>query len=310
MIKSILITSLLILCTVNAYAIGTQTKIIDEKPFTYASDLSEEAKTELFKRFTNTTAVVDKSAADFAYINDVLAYEESGVAAATLAEYQNSFPEASRLFGRLINQSKSAIARYTRDFTAINNYARTGIATGADDFVADLADTQMYMNNLDTGLKHLPRYTGTSYRYTRDFGIGRKLTSGEIKVGDVVADKAYQSTSSNLNFMNSSKAEQFYGSADDLVFYEIEGVNGRFLPTNFTAYGPAKNQFEVLFPRNTAFKIDGYSQFKKVMTSGGVARERVVTYIKVSEVESDPEVMESALTSHSGELINAVSCIE
>ncbi|MBE0367824.1 ADP-ribosyltransferase [Pseudoalteromonas aurantia] len=310
MIKAMLTVSMLIICSASTYAQNTQTHIIDGKSFTYASDLSEEAKTALFERFANTTANVEKSTANTAYINDVFAYEDSGAALTTLAEYENSFPEASRLFGRLIAQSKSAIARYTQDFKAINNYARTGVPTGPNGVAADLADTQMFMNNLDTGLQHLPKYTGTSYRYTQDLGIGNKLVSGEIKIGDVVADKAYQSTSSNLNFMNAPQAEQFYGNADDLVFYEIEGQNGRFLPTNFTSGGVAKNQFEVLFPRNTAFKIDGYSQFRKTMTSGGIAKERNVTYVKVSEIESNPEIMEGALASHSGELINAPSCVE
>lgn len=232
-----------------------------------------------------------------AYTRDFLTSTEDGSAARFEKAFNDSFTFRERTFTNRLVNSRKAISNYTNQFTEINSFSRTGTAVGSSGAESTTFNTRT-IDRLDRGIEHLPKHEGISYRATRDFGMGERLERGEVGVGDIVADAAYQSSSSNLNFSTSSRGTQFLGGSDESVLYELNGRSGASIPFNPKFSSVGSNQFEVTFPRNTGFRIEGHSTF----TAEIAGREKTITYVRATEVEASgsAEVLEDAVASHSG----------
>lgn len=270
----------------------------DGSRVTVSDSLSPAAQEDIVNSFNNVKSAFARSASERinALADDAIAYNTNGTANTVEEAFTKNFTFRERTFTNRVANSTRAISDYTGQFTQINSYARTGTAVAPGGAEATSFNTRT-IDRLDRGLEKLPKNEGASYRATQDYGIGSKLESGELGTGDVVADAAYQSTSSNLNFTASPSSEQFFGNTDRAVLYELRGRNGATLPFK-SGFSQASNQFEVVYPRNTGFEIEGHSTFTAVLDG----KEKTVTYIRASEVEASgsAEVLEDAVASHSG----------
>lgn len=173
----------------------------------------------------------------------------------------------------------NALGQYTKGrSTQINAYLRYG--------KVELPDTQVQIDQeialVETALRRMPKLPpGRSvYRAVPDDGIRSALLAGTVKVGDIVGDHAFLSTTTSIDAL---KSQQFYTASASMIIYEIAANRATPIPYPDFAH-VAVPQNEALLERSLRFKINDFSTFDEPIEGSDEVRK--VTYIRVIEEDA------------------------
>lgn len=150
----------------------------------------------------------------------------------------------------LTPEEQSAVRRYTSSGPTFNYRLRKGLKLSPRD-----RDSTTYLDNLLSKLV-LPADTVT-YR-----GIGGKVDYSHFKVGEILSDKGYMSTSPSLDiaveFQRGGPREKESGTVLKLELPKgYSAIDNRWLKIGTTSFSDGTSADEIILSRNSKFEITG-----------------------------------------------------
>ncbi len=167
----------------------------------------------------------------------------------TVVDNQDDADKAMNIyFDRVATENeKNAVDEYTNTgYSTLNKQLRQANPEGGV-YEAYPGENARTISDLDSFLAKAPKYHGVTYR-----GISYRSQDGfesflkDLKDDNILQDQAYGSTSTLTG-----KADQFVAGTSYRVVMKIRGESGVYLGKASSHPG----EKEVLFPRNTKFKV-------------------------------------------------------
>ena len=161
------------------------------------------------------------------------------------------------------------------DYAQTNNYLRDGKTVDRDGEPRNMALVNTMTETLDKGLINAPVVpTGTQiYRAFRN----EEIASSPAKlVGMTFRDPGFLSTTVDQNTARTFYGfKQMDGNGSQAVIIRMktpEGLRGQYMNASYGSNQPS--EFEIILPRNTAFKITGATN----ISSGGVVLDAEIVH--------------------------------
>ena len=151
-------------------------------------------------------------------------------------------------------EEAKAILRYTVEeqnmsYKTVNPALRTGVSMSPED--------KLLVKHVDHGLEQMPIHDGKTYRgivTPSDYDSSKDYIDQNFKVGQVVRDDAYLSTSKDRVLADTfSNGTYGYGTEGERgIIIEVYSRQGR----DISSLAVRQSEKEVLFPRSTRFVVD------------------------------------------------------